>query len=541
MALTSYPRHKVVVVGGGIIGALESYYAHLDAVKTGTKIRVVVYEKDPSFAQSTVCHIFPSLTPDEILSVVPRGPELVEKLAILFSQPGGIRIDDVPGVNDSPAALRFKEAVDLYGKDENHDDRTKHLLLLGKMSMDLWQNLYEDADDELKAIFEESNYNPCRNPKNPDPKILHDGYRIDLIYDVPEAHNYAETMRATYEPLGYNQCKILSPDEVIAIDSFLADFCKEHGVIDATGKLHWKNDCSALWRPGGCISTQVFLPKFYAYLKKIMGTYTDASGEVQDCFSLEYNKEVKAVELDSSSSIRGLKFGDDSVELDPHTYEDIRYVFCPGESIGTLSGLGFDEPAYAGFAGPSLVLNISLSPEQANRFKNFSHCMEVHKVGICLAWQARFKEGRLIIGVAGTKAFYGDQQPTIDQVFAKNRNLLHLNMVNEVLPEIISLACGYSTKGMQFTPEDLSQLENKGLLKRWVGRRAVAYDGFPTLGALYCQGRKVANGRCTTHLGSGGVSFAPAAVQMSRSFEQTQDAFSNKILFYADSKRYPII
>ncbi len=540
-------EHKVVIVGAGITGVLESYYAHRDAVKKGTPLQIVIYEKSSPFVghgrsgsgnalTNTAFNIFPSLTPDEILSVVPRGPELTEKLGILFSEPGGIRVDDAPGVNDSTAAVRFKEAVELYAHDENHEDRTKNLLLLGKMSMDLWKDLYEEGDDELKGILEDSNYNPCYEPNHRDKIVLHDGYRIDLIYDVPDARIRALGMQATYTELGYNHCRILTPDEVMAIDPSLADFCKDHSELDDTLGLNWKNDCSALWRPGGCISTPVFLPKFYDYLKKKMGTYTDASGEIQDCFRLEFEREVTAVEFDNDSNLNviGLKFADGSSVKD-----NAYYVFCPGEAVGTLNKLGFDEPAYSAFAGPSLALNIPLSSEQAELYKNFSHCMEVHKVGIVLAWQARYKENRLIIGVAGTKAFYGDQLPKIDQDFARNRHLVQLNMVNDVLPEMVSIACGYDTKAIQLSFDDIHALESQGILNRWVGRRSVAYDGFPTLGALYRNGCKVGNARCTTHMGSGGVSFAPAAVKMSRSFENLEDAFAEKILQYADSRRHP--
>ena len=81
-------------------------------------------------------HIVPSLTPDEILSVVPRGQELINKLCHLFSEQGGIRVDDVAGVNDSFAADQFKRAVQEYGLDEEgHHARTETLLALGKMSM----------------------------------------------------------------------------------------------------------------------------------------------------------------------------------------------------------------------------------------------------------------------------------------------------------------------------------------------------------------------------------------------------------------------
>jgi hypothetical protein len=534
---TPQSDHKVVIVGGGIIGALESYYEYLDAIKNGTKVQIVVYEKGSSFSElasssinstNTAFNIFPSLTADEILSVVPRGSELTEKLAILFSEPGGIRVDDVPGANDSAAAVQFKEAVEKYGSDAQHNDRTKSLLTLGKMSMDMWQDLYAQADEELKGIFNDSNYNPCNEPKNRDVPILRDGYRIDLIYDVPEAERRAKEMQITYQQLGYEQCRVLSPKDVMALDPSLTDFCHEHTILGDDQELHWNGACSALWRPGGCIDTRIFLPKFYSYLKKMMG----------DNFAIEFNKELTDIELDwtPGAKIAELRFSDGSSEKDTGYSH---YIFCPGEAVGTLSKLGFQEPAYAGFAGPSLFLNIPLSPDQIEKYKNFSHCMEVHKVGIVLAWQARFLDDRIMIGVAGTKAFYGDQQPTIDQDFAKNRHLIQLNMINDVLPEAVSIALGRDTKGVILVFDDLLKLENEGILQRWVGRRAVAYDGFPTLGAIYSKTHRINNSRCTTHLGSGGVSFGPAAVLMSRRCGNVQDEFTAKIIQYADSRRHP--
>lgn len=530
---------QTVIIGGGIIGALESYDAYKSAIKNNKQIQVIVYEKGSSFEEgaftNTGYNICPSLTPDEILSVVPRGSELVEKLAFLFNQPGGIRVDDVPGANDSLAAVQFKQAVELYGQDPNHEDRTRHLLKLGKMSMDLWQNLYDEADPELKSIFAQSNFNPCREPKDKDRNALHDGYRIDLIYEVSDAQNRAQGMQKTYSELGYSQCKLLSPSDVMAIDPALTDFCMMHSELNDAEERVWKKDAIALWRPGGCLSAYDFLPSFYAYMKKAMGTYVDASGRIQDCFRLEFNKEVVGVEFDNDSHIVGLKFQDGSLsQNDPAA---CNYVFCPGESVGTLKRLGFDEPAYAGFAGPSLSLNIPLSPKQSSHYKGFNHCMEVHKVGIVLAWQARCEDNQLILQAAGTKAFYGDKVPQINEAFAVNRHLVQLNMMNDVLPEMISIAFGWNTKGSQLTFENLRELEERGILRRWVGTRSVAYDGFPTLGALFIGDQKVKNGRCTTHMGSGGVSFAPAAVQVSRCFEQAEDPFTIKILKYADSRR----
>jgi hypothetical protein len=249
------------------------------------------------------------------------------------------------------------------------------------------------------------------------------------------------------------------------------------------------------------------------------------------------------VEVDTSSEglrVVGLGFADGQKVIGNESGVDHQYIFCPGETVGTLKKLGFTEPAYTAFAGTSLFLTIPLTQEEIELYKNFSHCMEVRQEGVVLAWQARFKENTIQIGVAGTKAFYGEQLPSNNEAFAKNRQLLQLNMINNVLPQFVSLACGRSTLGQTLTSEDLFALEKKGIAKRWVGRRAVAYDGFPTLGALFHGEHKVVNARCTTHLGSGGVAFGPGAVTLSRGAQGlTDDAVVQKILNYADSRRSP--
>ncbi len=542
-------NEKTIIIGGGIIGALESYYAYKNAQQNNTRICITVYEKDHSLTESSTgqpssnaaYNIMPSLTIDEILSVVPRGSELIEKLAIPFNQPGGIRINDVDGVNNSESAIKFKNSVASYGSDKNHDDRTLSLLTLGKKSMELWQEMYDEADAELKEILKTSNFNPCHEPENPSQKALHDGYRIDLIYGIQNAQNRAMNMKADYEKLEYQNCVLLSPDEVITIDPYLTDFCIDHSDLDTNMKRIWHNDCTALFRPGGCIDIRSFLPKFYSYLKKIMGQYKDSNNQIQDCFQLKFGSEVTAVKFNAHSEnlhIIGftLKTGEEIIENETKILP--QYVFCPGEAVGTLHHLGFSEPAYAAFAGASLFLTIPLSEDQIDTYKNFSHCMEVHKEGVVLAWQARFKENHIFIGVAGTKSFYGDKKPNKNEKFAKDRNLLQLNMINNVLPEFISLACGYQTQGKLMSAEELDLLEEKGIAQRWVGRRAVAYDGFPTLGSLYHDNLKVSNARCTTHLGSGGVSFGPGAVFMSRNSKQdTKDPLIQKILMYGDSRR----
>ncbi len=525
-------RREITIIGGGIAGALEAYYAYKEAQKLGIKLAITIYEKSRSFdaaqeeqaSTNTSYHILPSLTVDDILSIVPRGSELVEKLSLLFNQPGGIRVDDVENVNDSPSALRFKEAVSLYGEDSEYHDRTLSLLALGKISMDLWQRLYDEGDAELQHILNTSNFNPCHEPKIDGPKLLGDGYRIDLMYDIKNAKEHALKMQANYERLGYKHCALLSPDEVLSIDPALNPFCTAHSEVNLEGHRVWKKDCVAFWRPGGCIDTHCFLPKLYDYLKKKMA---------QDCFHLHFDSEVISVEF-SSNSIAKLKLSNGKKVGGI----DSQYVLCPGEAIGTLKKWGFDEPSYAAFAGASLRLTIPLTPSEIKQYSHFSHCMEVHSEGIVLAWQARVKENALFIGVGGTKAFYGNKQPHISEAFARDRHLVQLNIINHVLPQFVSLACGYDTTGCKLGVEVLKELEARGIVKLWVGRRAVAYDGFPTLGALYVNNQKIQNARCTTHLGSGGVSCGPGAALMSRSsLQKDTDPFVQKILRYSDSRR----
>ena len=463
-----------VIVGNGIIGGMEAYAAF----KKGSK-RITVIDKNKSIQDSTACNIAPSLTPDEILSVVPHGQALTNALQKPFNEPGGIRIDDVPEVKASSSTQKFLKQADMYSQDElGHVDRTKTLLEIGKRSMDMWEDLYRNADPKLQGIFKKSNFNPCREP---------DGYRIDIMKGIPDAQNVALKMQHDYNQLGYNQCQILSPAEVKKENPYLADFCHLNSSVNTDGNRAWVDSATALKRPGGCINVNAFLPDFYNYIKQEMGQYTDSNGEVKDCFQMQLGREVTGVDLNpEKSKVIGLQFADNTSEVSPYP---TNYVFCPGENIGFMTKAGFAEPAYAGFAGVSLKLNIPVPADQIEKFAKLNNWMEVHKVGVVLAWQARFlpEENKIFLAVGGTKALYGDQRPQKDQAFAQNRLLLQLNIINEVMPEILSLALCRDTKGLTLTAEDLGLLHRTGIATSWVGRRSLAYDGFPTLGKVYTQ------------------------------------------------------
>lgn len=537
MAATSFSlnlaaeEQKLIIIGGGHVGLIQALQAHLNAKKNGRHIKITVFEKNSRVEDTTAANIWNSHTPDEIVSVVPRGDELRRKLEIPFNQPGGILISDVLGINDSAKSLNFIEQVSLDGRNVlMHEKRTEALLKLGRAGMALWKETFENADDELREILSGSNFNPCWENDGGCKDQLYNGYRIDLIYDVPDARARAEAMISSYNSLGYKMCQILSPDEVVARDPSLADFCAMHSDGEI-GKRSWRNDSVALWRPGGCLDTQQFLPKLVNYLAKVMGTYISKNGTEKNRFQFKLGKEVAGVIIEQQEGkrpmIKGLRFADGN-ETKEKANQDINYIFCPGEAVGTLEKLGFIEPAYAGFAGASLSLEVPVSEVQAQEFEGFNHYMEVHKEGVVLAWQGRMRDGKVFLGGAGTKAFYGDVSPHKDEMFARTNNLLQLNMFNDVLPKLVSMALGRNTMGQRLTMEDMEQLEQQGFAKRWVGRRAVAFDGFPTVGLLYFGGHMVKNAQVTTHLGSGGGSFSWIMSKISN-YELNPELFYEKI------------
>lgn len=404
---------------------------------------------------------------------MPLGEALFKSLEKYFSEPDGIRVDDVSVMNENTD--RFIQLVREYGKDKaGHEARTRNLLELGKVSMALWQTMFDSADDELKSILLDSNFHPCGELSDPEHPSLDQGYRMDLLYNMPWASAKAEMMQSAYEGLGYQHCRLLSPHEVMEMDPALEDFCIARTTKNAEGALQWQEDTVALFRPGGCIDTSIFLPKFYDYLRRQMGQYHAESGDLKDCFRLKFGREVTGIEYashDLGRRVQGLYFFN-QLKRNRHAYIRSDYVFCPGESVGTLDRLGLSEPAWCGFAGVSLRLRIPIPEGREADFENLNHCMEVHAQGIVLAWQARIIDGDIFIGVAGTKAFYGDRKPGKDDVFTKDRTLVQLNMVNDVLPNLISLALQRDTAGAQLEEEDLQVLVGKGIAERWAGHGA---------------------------------------------------------------------
>lgn len=530
-------RQKVVIVGGGFLAAMQTYYLWRAAQQKNIELSVTIYEKNRCLAETTAMHIFPGLTPGEILF---GAKELAADYEKSFHE-GGIRVDDVPALQDSAVAQKFIQEAALHAQDGiGHHDRITLLMALGKQSMRLWQELYESADSELTAILDEACFNPCREPSNTLARVLHDGYRIDLLYNKDNPIGRVQGIIKTQAKLGFTHCSLLSPLEVAALDPSLIDFCAQHSLVDAYGQVTWTADAAAFWRPGGCLDSAIFLPKFYDYLKRVMGTSCDAQGNLADALQIHLGREITGVEIASvhgePAVISGLVFADGVVVRD-----DAGYFFCPGEAAGTLARLGFDEPLAARFAGASLKLVVPIPDEMTQLYKGINHSMLVHKDKVAASWQARFKDNAVHIGVAGRKALYADQVPTLEQAFAQESHLAQLNIANDLLPDCLSLALGRDTLGQALTAADLDILQAAGVATRWVGSRAVAFDGFPTLGRLSMSGREVANAFVATHAGSGGVSFAPIfALMNSKIFCGDAAALGlveQEVLRYADCSR----
>src|SRR5579863_10158876 len=108
----TYPDKKLTIVGGGPAGLFKALFAYLYAKKTAVEsvdqtnspkspLRITVHEKHDVLSKTTAARIFASLTNDEKVSVIPRGPELIKKAELPFDQLGGMRVDDPKEAKES--------------------------------------------------------------------------------------------------------------------------------------------------------------------------------------------------------------------------------------------------------------------------------------------------------------------------------------------------------------------------------------------------------------------------------------------------------
>jgi hypothetical protein len=498
---SSAMAETLIIVGGGHVGLIKVLLANEHAKKAKQNFNAIIYTKDKAIEETTAANIWNSHTHNEFGAVIPPVEQMAESMNISFDK-GGIRVPDVPGILEHQSSKKFIDAVYKKGADINAIQEINTVVpKVGSASMKLWRKLYESANPKLKAIMQECNFNPCADSEDAKCQKLYSGYRIDLIYNTENVLKKAENMLEEYRSVGYKYGKILTPDEVLSMDKSLTDFVCDNSEGTSPNKV-WKKNVVAVWRPGGCVDTQRFLPKLLAYLREDMG----------DRLKVHFNKEAVGVDVQPTIQghyeVKGLTFADGTSISAPASDEKVWFDINPGEAVGTLERLGFHEPPCAGFAGCSLSLTVPMTGELKRDFADFRHHMEVHTPGKVLAWQARAIGDSIFVGGAGTKAFYGPLEPKLDQQFACINNLAQLQMFNDVLPQVVSVGLGRNTRGQQMTMDDLEDLVENKKARRWVGRRSVRFDNMFTWGFLYYQGHKVTNAMTGTHAGSGGGSLS---------------------------------
>ncbi|MFA6036798.1 MAG: hypothetical protein WC748_01595 [Legionellales bacterium] len=526
---------KLTIIGAGIVGTTEAWYALEAAEKENRNLIVRVLDQYAK-NNSTSINIVPSITILEMLAVIPPIDQFERLLKIAFNE-GGIH-PGLPGITDSEVAKRFIEAIRAFSANaEDLQARNKALLDLGVIAMELWQKFYDDADPELKDILEQSGFHPCRE-SNDSIMQLKKGYRIDLI-EKATADQEADEIIAIHQKYGFQNSKKLTPAQVRELDPLLSEYCSQNALNDN----EWKPGITAVWRPGGCINTRKFIPLFHQYMEKRFGTYSDSKGKSKNRFEVKYNKTVQGIELDNPKkpqAITGLIVnGEIKKDKDPD-YGRKRYVFCPGEEVGLLSRFGFDEPAYAGFAGAVLIIELPIPDDQMELYKDRRHGMEVHQDGVVLAWQCWYENQNgkpvLMLGMGGTKSFYADAIPNLNDPFFKDRHLLQLNAANNKFPRSISMLLGRDTTGQVLGQKDLDILIEKGFAKPYAGRRANSATGMPCVGPVSYKGMVLNNARVNTYWSSGGVSYAHAAAKMNQNPDDPKYVDAMK---YADPRLKP--
>ena len=530
------PARKVTIVGGGIIGYLEALMEYLKFKRTGVPVKVSIYEQAPDITYTTAYNNRGSITVNEPASVVPRAKALLKAIMLECTKSGGIKMPDVSGILESASVKAFLAEVEAFSVNEDLvDAKNMQLLEFGKFAASMWQFLYDNLGDEFRKIMDESNYKPCSIAGDwEDPAV---GYRCDPIFNfhTASAQAKAESIIKEHEDLGYKHCKILSPKEAEARDPSLKHFCQSQSEQDpATGELVWKKSASVVLRPGGCINGAIFLPKLHAFLENNMGTYVNEDGKTKNCFQASYNKSVIGLSLrdnaDGTAKIlealqtnRVLKNGgrkDNRARYGDHH----EVVLCTGKDVSVIPSLGVDFPAFTGFAGPSVLFDLPVTREQLAdhpEYLTLDNCMEALEEDIVLAWQSKTVKGeddrlRICIGVAGSKALSGVETPTNDQVFARTKQTRLLNMINTIYPKAVSLALERDTAGQELSYDDLLALVSKGIVKRWVGNRAVAVDSMFTIGQASVDGKPVVGVSMNTHGGSGGIAHGVGMVYLRR-------------------------
>ena len=506
------PNEKLTIIGDGPVAYFSAYIWYLES-KNANSRRVTIYGKPLGETKPLAENLFPSLSPNE-LSVIPLGKDLVTALQNPYHKlDGGLGID-IPEINESQATQEFITTIRKSSvNDEKYRYRTKILDDFGQYAMWAWEHFYTHADPKLKKILDDCQFVPCKKTA----VDVKSGYRMNIYHNTNGIEESLESAVAHFRSLGYTSTTVLTPNEVMKKDPLLTDFCNDYSQLNEQGIRAWKKGAAVLWKPGGSIDTQKFMPLFAEYLEEVMGSYTNDQNLQKKCFRVK-RREITGLVFDplQHDKLIGLTSAISKDHNRQH-YNHHEFVLCPGAAVGTLRRFGLYEPPAARFAGSSLKLqlpiskvkDLDLSTYQMHLALSSNQCGSVCRAGV---------DGQhCFIGIAGTTTFYGECEPKLTDSFVQIQQVFQLNLLNRVFPRFISICLSEDTRNKTLTVTHLQQLIDVKIIFRAVGSRAVSFDGAPTIDFAIqrpsCE--KVTNLRVVTHLSSAGVSNAPAAVAIS--------------------------
>lgn len=506
-------NEKISIAGNGIVALMIAYLLFLRAKEENKPLKMTVRGKY-RINETTAAFLVPSLSWNELLSVVPPGSKLLEALKKLFTEfNGGIRLE--PSDDILVRAKEFINAVEACGKSEAVQRRRTELLVeFSKLSLSIWELIYATADDELRKIFIESNFLPCRELSTNDIQ-LRDGYRLDVYYQAKDLEKKVQTAVEESAANGYNHARHIPPGMLLKLDPAFQPFCQQYSSVNVNGVREWHEGAGVIFRPGGCINTPIFLTRFCDYLQQAMGKYVTETGEEKFCFKSKLG-EVTGLSYSANANHVTSFEVDHQSKKHKRDYSKEYFILSPGERIGTVRRLGLFEPPHARFVGFSLKLTIPKSMvEQCGYSMDYKSNMAIRTgEASSSVVQVLKNEQGLVLGIGGLKAFLGLDDPDLQADYAIQASVYQLNMLNQVYASLISACLKRDTQGKQLTINDLQILLNSGMLQRAVGSRACAYDGAPTIDYGRNGKGPVENLIVATHLSSGGVTNATGTAFM---------------------------
>lgn len=495
---------KISIAGNGIVALMVAYLLFLRSHEEQKAVKITIRGKYP-IDYTTAAFLVPSLSWNEILSVVPPGKKLLDSLQKLFTDfKGGIRLEETDTI--LLKAKEFIDAVESSGNDEQAQHRRTELLVeFSKLSLSIWELIYQSADQELRNIFDECNFLPCRELSSSEIK-LRDGYRLDVYYEADDIEKKLQTAIEESMKNGYKHAQLVSPDNLLKLDTSFKTYVNSYSTLNENSIRVWNKGAGVILRPGGCVNTPLFLKKFSEYMQKIMGTYLTEKGIEKPRFKVKLGEVTGLQYAKDKNHVLAFEV-DKQQKTNKHHYIQENFILCPGEKIGTVRRFGLFEPPHARFVGFSLKLSI---PEDLVFKAGFSldyksnMAIRTGAVSSSVVQVGKFGE-QFSLGIGGLKAFLGLDDPDLNADYAIKASLYQLNMLNKVYAPFISVCLGKNTQGTLLTSDDLNVLIKNKFLTRWTGSRACAFDGAPTVDYGYNGQGQVDNLLIATHLSSGGV------------------------------------